>query len=40
MSPIMVFVDRASDNWKALKELEKAVKVYWESRDKLPPRVL
>uniref|UniRef100_A0A803PGK2 Uncharacterized protein n=1 Tax=Cannabis sativa TaxID=3483 RepID=A0A803PGK2_CANSA len=29
---------KATDNWKALKELEKAVKVYWEAKDRLPPR--
>ena len=33
-------VQRATDNWKALKELEKALKVYWSAKDKLPPRVL
>lgn len=32
-------VYRATDNWKALKELEKAVKVYWDAKDRLPPRV-
>lgn len=32
-------VHRATDNWKALKELEKAVKVYWSAKDRLPPRV-
>jgi len=30
---------RASDNWKTLKELEKAIKVYWDAKDRLPPRV-
>jgi hypothetical protein len=30
---------RAADNWKNLKELEKAVKVYWSAKDRLPPRV-
>lgn len=34
------YVYRASDNWKALKELEKAVKVYWDAKDRLPPRVI
>lgn len=42
-SPLLVLVferyNRASDNWKALKELEKAVKVYWDAKDRLPPRV-
>ncbi|MCI13935.1 hypothetical protein A2U01_0035058, partial [Trifolium medium] len=28
----------AADNWKNLKELEKAVKVYWKAKDHLPPR--
>ncbi|KAM6565064.1 hypothetical protein CsatB_025062 [Cannabis sativa] len=41
-SPLIVYVferyNRATDNWKALKELEKAVKVYWEAKDRLPPR--
>ncbi|XP_030935070.1 thioredoxin-like fold domain-containing protein MRL7, chloroplastic [Quercus lobata] len=41
-SPLIVFVferyNRATDNWKALKELEKALKVYWSAKDKLPPR--
>ncbi|EEF32529.1 hypothetical protein RCOM_0258490 [Ricinus communis] len=32
------FVCRATDNWKTLKELEKAVKVYWSAKDRLPPR--
>eukprot|EP00257_Ricinus_communis_P021701 XP_015581240.1 thioredoxin-like fold domain-containing protein MRL7, chloroplastic [Ricinus communis] len=30
--------NRATDNWKTLKELEKAVKVYWSAKDRLPPR--
>ncbi|KAG6408361.1 hypothetical protein SASPL_131366 [Salvia splendens] len=30
---------RASDNWKVLKELEKAAEVYWKAKDRLPPRV-
>lgn len=42
-SPLIVFVferyNRAAENWKALKELEKAVKVYWDAKDRLPPRV-
>ncbi|KAL0419735.1 UNVERIFIED_CONTAM: Thioredoxin-like fold domain-containing protein MRL7, chloroplastic [Sesamum radiatum] len=29
----------ASDNWKVLKELEKAAEVYWKAKDRLPPRV-
>ncbi|KAL6214503.1 hypothetical protein ACLB2K_013937 [Fragaria x ananassa] len=41
-SPLIVFVferyNRAGENWKALKELEKAVKVYWNAKDRLPPR--
>ncbi|KAK9146159.1 hypothetical protein Sjap_006062 [Stephania japonica] len=31
---------RATDNWKVLKELEKAIKVYWDAKDKLPPRTV
>lgn len=42
-SPLIVFVferyNRAAENWKALKEIEKAVKVYWDAKDRLPPRV-
>ncbi|KAF3436119.1 hypothetical protein FNV43_RR23211 [Rhamnella rubrinervis] len=41
-SPLVVLVferyNRATENWKALKELEKAVKVYWDAKDRLPPR--
>lgn len=41
-SPLVVLVferyNRATDNWKTLKELEKAVKVYWDAKDRLPPR--
>ncbi|CAH2077666.1 unnamed protein product [Thlaspi arvense] len=43
-SPLVVLVferyKRASDNWKTLKELEKAIKVYWEAKDRLPPRMI
>ncbi|KAL2343299.1 hypothetical protein Fmac_004584 [Flemingia macrophylla] len=43
-SPLMVLVferyNRATDNWKNLKELEKAVKVYWGAKDRLPPRAV
>ncbi|KAI4370445.1 hypothetical protein MLD38_018799 [Melastoma candidum] len=43
-SPLVVFVferfTRASDNWKALKELESAIKVYWSCKDRLPPRAV
>ncbi|XP_057250371.1 thioredoxin-like fold domain-containing protein MRL7, chloroplastic isoform X2 [Beta vulgaris subsp. vulgaris] len=42
-SPLIVLVferyNRATDNWKLLKELEKALKVYWNAKDRLPPRV-
>ncbi|KAB2626809.1 hypothetical protein D8674_020427 [Pyrus ussuriensis x Pyrus communis] len=42
-SPLLVLVferyNRASRNWKALKELKKAVKVYWNAKDRLPPRL-
>lgn len=43
-SPLIVLVferyNRATDNWKNLKELEKAVKVYWGAKDRLPPRAV
>ncbi|XP_009775344.1 thioredoxin-like fold domain-containing protein MRL7 homolog, chloroplastic [Nicotiana sylvestris] len=43
-SPLIVLVferyNRASDNWKALKELEKAAKVYWSNKERLPPRTV
>lgn len=43
-SPLIVLVferyNRASDNWKNLKELEKAVKVFWRAKDRLPPRAV
>lgn len=43
-SPLVVLVferyNRATDNWKALKELEKAIKVYWSAKDRLPPRAV
>lgn len=43
-SPLIVLVferyNRASDNWKVLKELEKAAKVYWRAKDRLPPRTV
>lgn len=43
-SPLVVLVferyNRASDNWKTLKELEKAIKVYWDAKDRLPPRAV
>ncbi|XP_073002896.1 thioredoxin-like fold domain-containing protein MRL7 homolog, chloroplastic [Typha latifolia] len=43
-SPLVVLVferyRRASHNWKLLKELEKAAKVYWSARDRLPPRTV
>lgn len=43
-SPLIVLVferyNRASDNWKALKELEKAAEVYWKAKDRLPPRTV
>ena len=34
-----VVLCRAADNWKFLQELEKAAKVYWNAKDRLPPRV-
>lgn len=43
-SPLIVLVferyRRASDNWKVLKELEKAVQVYWSTPNRLPPRTV
>ncbi|KAK7369116.1 hypothetical protein VNO80_11150 [Phaseolus coccineus] len=43
-SPLIVLVferyNRATDNWKNLKELEKAVKVYWKAKNRLPPRAV
>ncbi|MED6108812.1 Thioredoxin-like fold domain-containing protein mrl7, chloroplastic [Stylosanthes scabra] len=43
-SPLIVLVferyNRASDNWKLLKELEEAIKVYWNAKDRLPPRAV
>ncbi|KAF8016285.1 hypothetical protein BT93_H1708 [Corymbia citriodora subsp. variegata] len=43
-SPLVVLVferyNRASDNWKVLKELENAIKVYWGTKDRLPPRAV
>uniref|UniRef100_A0A2P2KC68 Uncharacterized protein MANES_13G037200 n=1 Tax=Rhizophora mucronata TaxID=61149 RepID=A0A2P2KC68_RHIMU len=43
-SPLIVLVferyNRASDNWKTLKELEKAARVYWRAKDRLPPRTV
>uniref|UniRef100_A0A7N0ZTI8 Thioredoxin-like protein n=1 Tax=Kalanchoe fedtschenkoi TaxID=63787 RepID=A0A7N0ZTI8_KALFE len=43
-SPLIVLVferyHRASDNWKALRELENAAKVYWEAENCLPPRTV
>ncbi|KAM7527327.1 hypothetical protein LguiB_030737 [Lonicera macranthoides] len=43
-SPLIVLVferyNRPTDNWKVLKELEKAAKVYWRAKDRLPPRTV
>ncbi|THU62903.1 hypothetical protein C4D60_Mb01t10050 [Musa balbisiana] len=43
-SPLVVLVferyNRAAHNWKLLKELEKAAKVYWDAKDRLPPRTI
>lgn len=36
---IQLFIHRATDNWKTLKELEKAARVYRGAKDRLPPRV-
>ncbi|CAN1180976.1 Thioredoxin-like fold domain-containing protein MRL7, chloroplastic [Linum perenne] len=41
-SPLIVLVferyNRATDNWKTLQELEKEAQVYWNAKDRLPPR--
>ncbi|KAL5219700.1 hypothetical protein ABZP36_024413 [Zizania latifolia] len=43
-SPLVVLVferyNRAADNWRFLQELEKAAKVYWNAKDRLPPRTV
>ncbi|XVF81023.1 hypothetical protein PTKIN_Ptkin15bG0123100 [Pterospermum kingtungense] len=43
-SPLIVLVfdryHRATHNWKTLKELEKAIQVYWNAKDRLPPRAV
>ncbi|KAL3519592.1 hypothetical protein ACH5RR_017741 [Cinchona calisaya] len=43
-SPLIVLVferyNRASENWKVLKELEKAAEVYWKAKNRLPPRTV
>ncbi|PIA65039.1 hypothetical protein AQUCO_00100488v1 [Aquilegia coerulea] len=43
-SPLIVLVferyNKANDNWKLLKELEKAIQVYWNAKDRLPPRTV
>ncbi|KAB2075590.1 hypothetical protein ES319_A07G232700v1 [Gossypium barbadense] len=43
-SPLIVLVferyKRATHNWKTLKELVKAIQVYWNSKDRLPPRAV
>ncbi|CAI9087682.1 OLC1v1021824C1 [Oldenlandia corymbosa var. corymbosa] len=43
-SPLVVLVferyNRSSENWKVLKELEKAAEVYWKCKDRLPPRTV
>lgn len=43
-SPLIVMVferyNRAADNWRFLQELEKATKVYWNTKDRLPPRTV
>lgn len=43
-SPLIVLVferyNRATENWKVLKELEKAAEVYWKAKDRLPPRTV
>lgn len=43
-SPLVVLVferyNWATKNWKTLKELEKAIQVYWSAKDRLPPRAV
>ncbi|XP_022758477.1 thioredoxin-like fold domain-containing protein MRL7, chloroplastic isoform X2 [Durio zibethinus] len=43
-SPLIVLVferyNRATHNWKTLKELEKAIQIYWNAKDRLPPRAV
>ncbi|KAJ3691769.1 hypothetical protein LUZ61_020933 [Rhynchospora tenuis] len=43
-SPLVVLVferyKRAADNWKFLMEFEKAAKIYWSCKDRLPPRTV
>ncbi|KAK1270642.1 hypothetical protein QJS04_geneDACA006162 [Acorus gramineus] len=43
-SPLIVLVferyNRATENWKVLMELEKAAKVFWNAKDRLPPRTI
>ncbi|KAE9601187.1 hypothetical protein Lal_00023828 [Lupinus albus] len=43
-SPLIVLVferyNRATENWKNLKELEEAIKVYVRAKDRLPPRAV
>ncbi|CAN1279594.1 Thioredoxin-like fold domain-containing protein MRL7 homolog, chloroplastic [Linum perenne] len=43
-SPLIVLVferyNRATDNWKTLQELEKEAQVYWNAKDRLPPRTV
>ncbi|XWS47009.1 hypothetical protein CRYUN_Cryun14cG0117100 [Craigia yunnanensis] len=43
-SPLLVLVferyNRATHNWKTLKELEKAIQIYWNAKDRLPPRAV
>ncbi|GMH27830.1 hypothetical protein Nepgr_029673 [Nepenthes gracilis] len=43
-APLIVLVferyNRAADNWKLLKEIEQALKVYWNAKDRLPPRAV
>ncbi|XP_074578468.1 LOW QUALITY PROTEIN: thioredoxin-like fold domain-containing protein MRL7 homolog, chloroplastic [Curcuma longa] len=43
-SPLVVLVferyTRAAHNWRMLKELENAAKVYWSAKDRLPPRTI
>lgn len=43
-TPLMILVferyNRATLNWKLLKEMEKALYVYWRAKDRLPPRAV
>ncbi|KAF3773159.1 hypothetical protein EJ110_NYTH55994 [Nymphaea thermarum] len=43
-SPLVVLVferyNKIADNWRAIKELEAAARIYWNSKNRLPPRTV